>query len=409
MIETGSNNRAAFIVSREEKIISWAFTLIAITSTLAINHSDSTLPERQYLWVSHTILACSLIFLIFKTLTRSFKMQAAGLLFVFSFWYLVITLYTYKGNDVSLNLSTIISLLLFCCYDKKVWAFSYNLYYKYILLISFLGIIAFLSIYLPIGLPKTICPYYGSRLSDSYLYYDYHFAYIVVEGPFTRLCGLFNEPGYFGTFLGLFLVAENFNLKKKSNIILLIAGIFTFSAAFFITLILYFILKLILTRNIKILFAGVFIFLSIIVVGGENENVAHLMERFTFVDGKLNAINRTGSGFDYFFNNYIKTSRLFIGYGGGFLEHNQEIGNLSYKTYLVEYGLFACLIFWGGLFYNAIKYSSRNQIAIVFSILFMINIYQRPGIFVFGYMLLLYGGVSYISLMSKERCLEHKA
>ncbi len=32
----------------EEKGIALAFTLIAITSTLAINHADSTIPEREY-------------------------------------------------------------------------------------------------------------------------------------------------------------------------------------------------------------------------------------------------------------------------------------------------------------------------------------------------------------------------
>ena len=98
-----------------------------------------------------------------------------------------------------------------------------------------------------------------------------------------------------------------------------------------------------------------------------------------------------------FFKNYIRTPRLLVGHGRGFLEKTGEIGNLSYKTYIVEYGLLSCLFFWGGIFRNAIKYSKHNKIAIIFSILFLINIYQRPGIFVFGYMLLLFGGVCYIS------------
>lgn len=397
-----------FMLKKEEKAISWAFTIIAITSTLAINHSDCTLPERQYLWVSHLLLISSLLYLLFKTLTKYPRIRNVGLFFIFCFWYCVTTLYTYQGTSVSLNISTIITLILFCCYDKRIWVSSYKLYYKYIVLMSLLGILAFISVYLPLGLPRTVCPYYAERLSDSYLYLDYYYAYIVIEGPFTRLCGLFNEPGYFGTFLGLFLVAENFNMRKKGNLILLLAGIFTFSAAFFITLVLFLMIRAFLNRNFKILLSGILVFFLIIIIGGENENVVHLLERFTFVDGKLNAINRTGSSFDSFFDNYVNTSQLLFGYGKGFLEQKQEFGNLSYKTFLVEYGLLACLIFWGGLFYYAIKYSKKNELGIIFSFLFMINIYQRPGIFVFGYMLLLYGAVCNISLSNNLNLLRTK-
>ena len=262
-----------------------------------------------------------------------------------------------------------------------------------------LGIIAFICNIFSIDvLPKTVCPYYAERLSNNYMYYDYYFSYVLVEFPFTRLCGLFNEPGYFGTFLGLFLVAEKLNLSKKGNIILLIAGIFTFSAAFFITLIIYLGIKLIYSRNIKLLIVISLTVAAVIAMNMDNDNVLRLLERFTFVDGKLNAINRTGDNFDRFFDNYIVSETALFGYGRGYLAYNQEIGNLSYKTYLVEYGLIACAVYWGGLLRYSIKYSNGHDLGIVFALLFMINIYQRPSVFIFGYMLLLFGGVTNISL-----------
>lgn len=393
-------------VSKDDKKISLAFTLIAITSTLAINHSDSTIPERQYVWVSHMIMALSLVYILIKALTKHVKLQAPGLLVIFLFWWLVNTFYVYKLSYISLNLSTIGTLFLFCYFNKQIWNKSYELYYKYIVMLSSFGIIAYLCTTLSINiLPKTICPYYAERLDASYMYYDYYLSYVLVEFPYIRLCGLFNEPGYYGTFLGLILVAEKFDLKKKSNIILLIAGIFTFSAAFFITLILFFVIKLILTRNYKILFTAVLLFLCIPFLNIQNENFTHLMERFTFVDGKLNAINRTGSSFDLFFNNYIQSADVLFGYGRGYLSYYGEIGNLSYKTYIVEFGLLACAVFWLGIFYNSIKLSKKNRLAIVFALLFMVNIYQRPGIYVFGYMLLLYGGVINISIKNKLKSL----
>ena len=388
----------------EEKGIALAFTLIAITSTLAINHADSTIPEREYVWMAHSLMAMSLLFLLFKIVIKYSVIYAKWLFAIFLFWYFVTAFYVYRSPDISLNLSTISALLIFCCFNRRIWIFSYRLYYKYMVLMSAVGILAFLSLYLPvIDLPRGVCPYYGDRLSDSYLYYDYYFSYIVVMGPFARLGGLFNEPGYFGTFLALILAAENFNMKRLGNKILMTAGVFTFSVAFFVTLLLFFVLRLVVTGNFKIIIGGILLLVMVAILGAENENVAHLMERFTFIDGKLAAINRTGSSFDYFFDRFIRTPRLFLGYGRGYLEYHQEIGNLSYKTYLVEYGLVACLIFWGGLFYNAVKYSERNRVAVIFAVLFMINIYQRPGIFVFGYMLLLFGGVCHIVANSQSK------
>ena len=133
----------------------------------------------------------------------------------------------------------------------------------------------------------------------------------------------------------------------------------------------------------------------------QNENYIHLMERFTFADGKLNAVNRTGDAFDRFYDDFIFSPQSLLGYGRGYLAYKQEIGNLSYKTYIVEYGLLACFAFWGGLFYNAVKMSRHNKEAILFAALFMINIYQRPGIYIFGYMLLLYGGIAKILIQNE--------
>lgn len=391
-------------LNKEDRKIALAFTLIAITSTLAIIHTDTTIPEGRFSWLPRSIMAVSLLYIFLKTVRKHIKTQAIALLTIFLFWYFITTFYTYASYKADLNLTTILSLILFCLHSKRVWAISFEMYYKYITISALLGIIAVVLYFVPIGFPKTVCPYY-IKILGNYEYHDFYFAYIVVEGAYVRLCGLFNEPGYFGTFLGLFLIANNIDLKRKSNRILLIAGVFTFSAAFFITIILFYVIKMSFMKDFKAL-----IILVILVIIANldfgNNNVTRLLERLSFSGGKLNAVNRTTMSLDVFFDDYITSSRAFFGYGRGFLSSSGEVGSLSYKTYIIEYGLVACCIFWGGLFVNAIKYSKKVHLAIIYSILFMINIYQRPGIFTFGYMLLLFGGVCYISLYKGKKTID---
>ena len=95
---------------------------------------------------------------------------------------------------------------------------------------SILGIIASFSFIFKLGLPYEIVPYY---FGDEY-YINYYFAYLYwggSEGVVFRLCGLFNEPGYFGTVSAILLINEKLHLKRISNLLLFIAGFFTFSAA----------------------------------------------------------------------------------------------------------------------------------------------------------------------------------
>ena len=94
-------------------------------------------------------------------------------------------------------------------------------------------------------------------------YRDYYVTSFVHIGSFIRACGFFNEPGFYGTIIALFLVIDGINLKKLDNVIILIAGVLTFSAAFYILLIGYAILKLVISKPVLGVFA-LFIFIFVI-------------------------------------------------------------------------------------------------------------------------------------------------
>ena len=65
------------------------------------------------------------------------------------------------------------------------------------------------------------------------------------EGGFERVCGLFAEPGHFGIYLSLIMAANRFRFSTKQDVVMLIAGILTFSTAFYGIICIAFIYRLI--------------------------------------------------------------------------------------------------------------------------------------------------------------------
>ena len=75
-----------------------------------------------------------------------------------------------------------------------------------------------------------------------------------------RLLGPYDEPGVIGTLAALILSADNFRLNSKSNLILIIAGILSFSLTFYILTVLYFFLKGALRPKMFVIFAAILTF-----------------------------------------------------------------------------------------------------------------------------------------------------
>jgi hypothetical protein len=68
-----------------------------------------------------------------------------------------------------------------------------------------------------------------------------------LQDPVYRFMGPFDEPGVVGTISVLILVVEKFNLKSKRNVVVLIAGLISFSLAFYVLTVAY--LLLVCLRN----------------------------------------------------------------------------------------------------------------------------------------------------------------
>lgn len=362
-------------------------TLYVITTSMALNHADTTLstPLLHLVFVSIKSLALYLAILLF-VINKHKSIDPNALLYVLPYiLYLIVAgIFSFDG---------ILGFGLFAAISNEKKYLCFVTFRDYLVLSSFLGIIAYLSFVIGIPLPHTTVPLYGGSMGS---YINFGFTYLDFSFDGLRLCGLFNEPGYFGTILALTLIASGFNMKKISNIVMLIAGILTASMAFFILVGLYvFFVNIYKPKRLITILLVFFVSSFVLIKTGivPQTLVDHILGRFVFEDGKFVGDNRSSTAIDDAFTNMLKSSKVWFGYGDH-LPVDQE-STLTYKFYVLQYGIIGALLTWGVLLFASLKTSKCSLPVLTFIALFFISIYQRPGIFVPCYFVVLFGGVLY--------------
>lgn len=361
-------------------------TLYAITTSMALNHDDTTLstPLLHLVFVSIKSLALYLAILLF-VINKHKSIDPNALLYVLPY-----ILYLIVAGRFSFD--GILGFGLFAAISNEKKYLCFVTFRDYLVLSSFLGIIAYISFVTGIPLPHTTVPLYGGLMGS---YINYGFTYLdFLDG--LRLCGLFNEPGYFGTILALTLIASNFNMKRISNVVMLIAGILTASMAFFTLVGLYvFFVNIYKPKRLITILLVFFVSSFVLIKTGivPQTLVDHILGRFVFEDGKFVGDNRSSTAIDDAFTNMFKSSKVWFGYGDH-LPVDQE-STLTYKFYVLQYGIIGALLTWGVLLFASLKTSKCSLSVLTFIALFFISIYQRPGIFVLCYFVVLFGGVLY--------------
>ncbi|WP_420745551.1 hypothetical protein [Photobacterium damselae] len=173
-------------------------------------------------------------------------------------------------TDIHLLLSLIAILVL----SKKNILLTVKWYLNVIAIICFLGLVAYICNYLniidPTGL--VVAPDHAKKLGYASLYgIAYYPSWIHLPFGFTRFASVFWEPGTFGLYLIFLLCIEYvfFQIEKERRVsilrisIFLISGMLSFSALFYIILVILIILTFnwFKTRNILLLCLCTMIFL----------------------------------------------------------------------------------------------------------------------------------------------------
>ncbi len=396
------------VINQVDKIAGWSLAILAITRSLAVMHGDTTLGSPAISTLLYLLTYGCLLFFLPCVFLRIKSIKSASLLLLLcvSLFFLVSFLHSYK-EDSGLNIVMFVIMICFCFSDNTVRLFAFRIFRIFLIVSSAFGIIAYISYVFSLGIPYRIVPFYDQ---ESMSYVDFRFAYLTTTLISARLCGLFNEPGYLGTMVALFLIADNLNLKKIGNIILMIAGIFTFSLAFFIIIIFALLVKGLRSRKTAILIGIVIIAVAVSLPAlvKMNEGVEHLVERFTFEDGVWMGDNRSDSMVDSAFEQLFKSgSDLFWGHGSGYTHYIEKAGTSSYKGIILDYGLGGVIIIWGLLFVSAVSFIKQlkyRKYEYFYLLCFFMGIYHRPYVIAINYLLVLFGGILYLeeSLNSKQ-------
>lgn len=312
--------------------------------------------------------------------------------------------YTYNGTG-KLSVISVLLCIFFLLQPNFVRAITFRYFKKIVVYTTFICIVCYLSYMLNLGIPHTIVP----RGSYIVTYINYQVCYLMnINDTLIRFNGMFDEPGYYGTFAAFFICADGMNLKKKDNLILFVGGFLSLSLGFFMLIFIYYLISNITKWRRWIILGSVltlFMFIPNIQTG--NYYVDTVLSRMEINDEGLAGDNRYGSSFERVWDETLKSDKIYTGYGAGFAEYfgtSETEGLASIKSYFVNFGIIGTLIIFSPLIFASFRLALRlkNKHILYYIAISFISLYQRPCIFMTDYFAMFLCGISYILLMNKN-------
>ena len=318
------------------------------------------------------------------------------IVFVFFYFYIA-----YKDNS---NLFGIIHLMGICTILLTNEEFLKKVLTSYIFIFSITlvpSILVFLIVYFfRVDLPHTFIE--ALNIEKWYDYVRYPFLVQpnqIIDQFLPRFCGYYDEPGVVGTIAGVILLSSGFNLKKRVNIPIFIAGLLSFSFAFIIMTLVY---GFIFVNSKYKIFIAIGI-LGIVILFSENELLdSYVFSRFQVENGQLTGDNREADeDFKGWYKEFSKTNDYYLGLGGN-TSQTFNSGGASYKNMVVDYGIISVSII--GIMLIAFAFSKfrfKKEFFIYLFIAFSV-LYQRPFITMYFYMFLIFSPLVFLSKPQEE-------
>lgn len=265
---------------------------------------------------------------------------------------------------------------------------TYRIFKLIFVIITTISLVIWIGLFLGVSFPSIVIP----PLNDikTYNYLSYTFLVVPMNfSSFGRFCCVFDEPGAVGTYSLIMLFISNFDLKKIENIIILIAGICSLSLFFYVGLFFFLCFKVFFIgdslKNRVILIASLLVFVvSILTVPVLNEAIGARIE-YDKSSGKFVGDNRSGDLLD----DHIETIRGTNAYYWGDTDSNIDFfaAHAGLQTAILRYGVVFIILYF--VFYFCFAYSrttKRGQL--LFMILLLATLYQRPAFVSPGYLFL---------------------
>lgn len=383
------------------------YIIISILQSFAFAQSNNNLYNRSIGWTYHFVIVGIILYALFiNSKKKNLVIDSSRVLLAFSFfvsWFLAFIHSYGQLNLFSIIQPVVLSVFLFSC--KAIFRECYSIFHTIFFCLSICGIISFLLYVFNILPPFSIVDFYEEE--ENAYYMNYILAYILQPG-LPRLCGMYNEPGLFGTLGALLLVSEQMKMNFK-NIIILVACILTFSVAFVVLIMLYLLFQAFLKRSIK---TAAFLSLVVLLIGyastmdfGDSE-LYRFFGRFVFEDGALSGDRRMKLENTYLWDRVINDpQKLWFGYGS----FHPDTQVSSYKKYIMLHGIVGTVIIFLPMLIGLLKFGKGNKYCVILVILFFLNIYQRPQVFDLSYFILIIGGIQHILHQQETNYLKHNS
>ncbi len=377
---------------KKDALLAGAFVLLAFVQGWAISDGGASLSAAPLaaplLYTSYAVLIVVALIIFFDRDSKVWLLTFAPI----AFW-LYSTINSYSGIKIG-GILIPFELTLFSMLSAGVQARCFTWYRRVLVVVSALGIVAYLSYVMSLPVSYNVVDYYylseqGSR------FVDYGFGYLLLTAysGTVRLCGIFNEPGYFGTILALILIAEDFDVRKPGNLIMAIAGIMTLSMAF----VLLFSIGLLISVAKNGKRAGfVLVVLCLILFCFSNtetgsELIGSLLARVGLI-GEGGLDNRTTSALDSIMLSITGINILF-GYGDGAAQTLGGVGNAGIKVSYVDGGLVGMALLCLPIIVSALSIARGNKVAYILIGCLALSIYQRSNIYILPYFIVIFGGI----------------
>ena len=221
----------------------------------------------------------------------------------------------------------------------------------------------------------------------------------------SRFQSLANEPGLIGTLNALLLFNLNRESYTKEYLILIITGLFTLSLAFYILLILHFLISL---KSLKSIAISSLIVSLIVIFAISNQDKSEIQNLIWRIELGKDADNRTSNQFKMEYEEFLDSKECWFGKGLGALNALNIVDGGNDGIYRLTYEVGYIGIFLLIIVYSYIIYSSKGNksASIFFIIAFWLSFYQRSGIIQPHYILV--AAMPYLNMSSSNRIINNK-
>lgn len=391
-----------------KNLLAYCFFLTMAISVWAVRTPNSTLGTETLRLALKIIFYLLIVIEFALTFLPQRRYKTTAVTILIAVWPVIYWgyIHAWAFRIESLALTSPVIAFLFALQNDKVKKTVFLLFKKFLVFVSFIGIICYFTYILKLSIPYSIEPYYDGRPYQNYVNY-FNISFLYISGTNIRICGIFNEPGWFGTTIGLILCFEKLDLKKISNWVLIIAGLLTYSLAFVIIMAVGFVLRNIENIRKWILIAALLCFaiFALPSIHTNNEQINHLIARLEITSKGLSGNNRSSSTVNNLLKETLTSYKCMFGYGDGYAEYingeNETKQILTIKTELINFGIIGTFILYIVPLFFFLYSAHCNKESLLFLICFWISLYQRPWLYIVSNYMILLSTVSYINTDDK--------